>query len=92
MANISRKLRMGHDLYFFMMLHPELKLEIEDGKILSVTFPDNCSTSTFILEDGKILFIQYATFDSPELLFTYDALEDLHYYENLEKLIKELTS
>lgn len=89
MANTIRYSR--HNLYRFMKAHPELKLKLVSEREISVTFPENCSSNTLIMHDGNIVFLQYATFDSPEL-FTYDASEDFHYYQNLEKLIAELSS
>ncbi len=89
MANTIR--HRPHNLYHFVKAHPELKLELISEKELSVTFPENCSTTTLIMHDGNIVFLQYATFDSPEL-FTYDALKDFHYYQNLKKLIAELSN
>lgn len=83
--------RNTHNLYEFMKAHSDLRLEVAEDNTISITFPENCSSNTVFMSNGKIVFIQYATFDSPEL-FTYDALKDPHYYQNLKKLLDEQTS
>lgn len=80
-----------HNLYDFMKEHPELKLEVAKDNTLSVTFPENLSSKTLIQSNGKIVFLQYA-FENSKNLFTYDALKDPNYYQNLEKLLDELRS
>lgn len=89
MAKLVRK--KPHNLYDFMKKHPELKLEVVEDNTLSVTFPENLSSKTIIQVNGKIIFLQYA-FEGSKNFFTYDASKDPHYYQNLKKLLDELTS
>jgi len=80
-----------HNLYDFLKEHPDLTPKVTEENTLSISFPENCSSSTLITRDGYIIFIQYATFDAPGL-FTYDALKDPHYYQNLKRVLAELTN
>ena len=88
-----KAVRTKNNIYHFIKDHsPDLQLRLSaSGNVVEVIFPKDCISKSYIIHEGKIVFIQYTKSISDNLDDnTYDGLEDFNYDENMEKLIHEL--
>lgn len=84
--------RTKNNIYHFIKDHPDLKLKLSTtGNVIDIIFPKDCISNSFIICNGKIIFIQYTKSVSDNLdENTYDGIEDYNYDKNMERLIQEL--
>lgn len=86
-----KTLRTTNDnIFYFLKEHPDLKVELQKGNVINVIFPPNCISSTLLIQNGKIAFLQYCTTENEDLITnTYDSSKDSSYEENLYNVIQK---